>query len=119
MFGTNSYAKIKEVVETGENYTVCKISIARKNQTTNAYEPTFVGNVKFCGKAHLQRPMAGQRIKLTSCGVNNCYTKNNKLEFLKSPRYIVFGYELQGEQATEQPASKLYTMEDDDGLIPF
>lgn len=118
MFGVNSYAKIKEV-ETKENYSVCKISISKKNKQTNQYETTFTGNVRFCGQAHLQRPLADQRIKITSCGVSNCYTKEGKLEFLKYPQYTIFAYELQADSAAPKEAPALYTMDDDDGLIPF
>ena len=119
MFGTNSCAKIKEVVEKKDNYTVCKISITRKNKQTNQYETTFMGNVRFCGQAHLQVPKADQRIKITSCGVTNCYTKDGKLEFNKTPNYVIFAYELQADNATTTEKPALYTMEDDDGLIPF
>lgn len=118
MFSVNSFAKIKEIVETKDNYTVCKISISKKDKKTNQYETTFIAKVTFLGDAHLQRPMADQRIKITSCGVSNCYVKDNKLEFLKVPRYVVFGYELQSDQAPT-PANQLYTTNDDDGLIPF
>ena len=118
MFGVNSYAKIKEVVETKENYTVCKISISKKDKRTNQYNTTFMGNVRFCGQAHLQRPLADQRIKITSCGVSNCYQKEGKLEFNKSPNYVIFAYELQSDTLTAKETPTLYTM-DDDGLIPF
>ena len=98
MFSVNSYAKIKEVEDKG-NYTVCKISIPKKDKLTKQYETTFVGKVRFVGQAHLQKPMADQRIQITSCGVNNCYTRDGKLEFLKSPTYVVFGYTLQDGSA--------------------
>lgn len=93
MFSVNSYAKIKEVEDKG-NYSVCKISISKKNKTTNKYETDFIGKVRFVGNAHLQRPLKDQRIKITNCGVSNCYTKDDKLEFSKSPNYTIFGYEL-------------------------
>ena len=119
MFSNKSYAKIKEIVETKENTTVCKITISKKDKKTNAYETSFIGKVSFCGQAHLQKPMADQRIKITSCGVQNCYTKDNKLEFYKAPRYVIFGYELQADKQTENQTPALYSMDDDDGLIPF
>ena len=96
MFSNNSYVKIKSVEDKG-NYSVCKISSSRKNKTNNQFETDFVANVRFVGDAHKQRPMADQRIKITSCGVTNCYTKDGKLEFNKAPTYCVFGYELQAD----------------------
>ena len=83
MFSVNSYAKIKSITETKEKYTIAKISISQKNKMTNKYETDFVANVRFVGNAHLQRPMEGQRIKILNCGVSNCYTKDEKLEFPK------------------------------------
>jgi hypothetical protein len=94
MFSVNSYAKIKEVEDKG-NYSVCKISISKKNKQSGKYETDFVGKVRFVGQAHLQRPLKDQRIKITSCGVSNCYIKDDKLEFLNTPTYTVFAYELQ------------------------
>jgi hypothetical protein len=96
MFSVNSYAKIKEVEDKG-NYSVCKISISKKNKTTGNYETDFVGKVRFVGQSHLQRPLKDQRIKITSCGVSNCYVKDDKLEFLNIPTYTVFAYELQDD----------------------
>jgi hypothetical protein len=105
MFSVNAYAKIKSVENKG-NYSVCKISTSKKDKATGKYETDFVGSVRFVGQAHLQRPMQDQRIKITSCGVQNCYTKDDKLEFLKIPTYIIFGYELQedsGAVSTPNP----------------
>lgn len=116
MFGVNSYAKIKSVEVKG-NYTVCKISISKKNKTTNKYETSFIGNVRFVGQAHLQRPLADQRIKITSCGVANCYVVDDKLEFLKSPNYTIFGYELQADGT--QTSTPLPTFEVTDETLPF
>lgn len=96
MFSVNSYAKIKEVEDKG-NYSVCKISISRKIKNSDKYETDFVAKVRFVGNAHSQRPLKDQRIKITSCGVSNCYVKDDKLEFLNVPNYTVFGYELQDD----------------------
>ena len=117
MFSNNSYAKIKEVEEQ-ENYSVCKITISKKNKTTNKYETDFVGKVRFVGQAHLQKPMADQRIKITSCGVSNCYTKDDKLEFPKFPTYTIFSYELQ--DSSEDFGGARPTLEEiDEGQLPF
>jgi hypothetical protein len=117
MFGNDVYAKIKSV-EVKENYSVCKISTSKKNKSTSKYETDFVGKVRFVGNAHHQRPMDGQRIKITSCAVSNCYTKDDKLEFLTQPNYVVFGYELQednGATASVRPMLE----EIDSNQLPF
>lgn len=116
MFSINAYAKIKSVENKG-NYSVCKISTSTKNKMTNKYETDFVANVRFVGQAHLQRPMQDQRIKITNCGVSNCYTKDDKLEFPKNPSYVVFGYELQ-ESSEASPVLTQIT-EIDGEELPF
>jgi hypothetical protein len=118
MLSNNCYAKIKEVEDKG-NYSICKISISKKNKQTNIYETTFYGKVNFVGQAHLQRPMAEQRIKIISCGVQNCYTKDDKLEFMKSPKYVVFGYELQSDENTETTSTKPFLDGIDEDILPF
>lgn len=117
MFSENSYAKIKEVEDKG-NYSICKISISKKNRTTQKYETDFIAKVRFVGTAHLQRPMADQRIKITSCGVSNCYVKNDKLEFMKIPTYTIFSYELQ-EDVENSNNLRPELEEIDDSQLPF
>ena len=118
MFSVNSYAKIKEVEDKG-NYSVCKISISKKNKQSGKYETDFVGKVRFVGQAHLQRPLENQRIKITSCGVSNCYVKDDKLEFLNIPTYTVFAYELQEDSngASSSEPMRLEPVSDD--MLPF
>ena len=95
-FSQGSFAKIKEVVEKQPNYTVCKVTITKKNKLTNEYELQFSAHCRFVGNAHKSVPMKDQRIKITSCDVTNCYKdKDGKLQFSKNPQYVVFGYELQ------------------------
>lgn len=103
-FGVNSYAKIKEVVEKHDNYSVCKITVTKKNKLTNEYELQFSAHCRFVGNAHKSVPMKDQRIKITSCDVTNCYKdKDGKLQFTKNPQYVVFGYELQESQGASAP----------------
>lgn len=116
MFGNDVYAKIKSV-EVKENYSLCKISTSKKNKTNNTYETDFVDKVRFVGDAHKQRPLEGQRIKITSCAVSNCYTKDNKLEFLNKPNYVIFKYELQEEN--EQSTRPKFDLVIDDNQLPF
>ena len=117
MFSVDCYAKIKSV-ETYEKYTICKITISKKDKKTGAWDTDFVSKVTFVGDAHLQRPMQDQKIKITSCGVSNSYMKDGKLEFLKMPRYVVFGYELQDGQPATNTQPSLIAMDDDES-IPF
>ena len=103
-FSANNYAKIKEVVEKQPNYTVCKVTITKKNKLTNEYELQFSGICRFVGNAHKSIPMAGQRIKIVSCDVTNAYKdKDGNLQFTKNPQYVIFGYELQEGQNASAP----------------
>ena len=98
-FSVGNFCKIKEVVEKHDNYSVCKITVTKKNKLTNQYELQFSAHCRFVGNAHKSVPMAEQRIKITSCDVTNCYTsKEGKLQFTQNPQYVVFGYELQESQ---------------------
>lgn len=92
-FAKDSYAKINSV-ETYEKYSICKISINKKNTRTKKYELSYSGNAVFCGKAHKQKPLKGQKIKLGNCDVTNCYAKNGDIVFMEKPRFAVFDYTL-------------------------
>lgn len=127
-FGVNCYAKIKEVVEKHDNYSVCKITVTKKNKLTNEYELQFSAHCRFVGNAHKSVPMKDQRIKITSCDVTNCYKdKDGKLQFSKNPQYVVFGYELQESQGASanvpfNPYDNGVNFEDlssDDSSLPF
>ena len=98
-FSNGSFCKIREVVEKHDNYSVCKITVTKRNKLTNEYELQFSAHCRFVGNAHKSVPMKDQRIKITSCDVTNCYKdKDGKLQFTKNPQYVVFGYELQESQ---------------------
>lgn len=123
MFGTNSYMTIWEVVDKG-NYAEVSLSSAKKNKQTGKNEQDFGCKfVRFVGDAYLQRPMAEQRITLTGCGVQNAYVKDGKTQYLKSPTYIVWAYELQESLSNEsKPTSRVKTLDDyadAEGDIPF
>ena len=127
-FGVNCYAKIKEVVEKHDNYSVCKITVTKKNKLTNEYELQFSAHCRFVGNAHKSVPMKDQRIKITSCDVTNCFKdKDGKLQFTKNPQYVVFGYELQESQGASanvpyNPYDNGVNFEDlssDDSSLPF
>ena len=127
-FSQGSFAKIKEVVEKHDNYSVCKITVTKKNKLTNEYELQFSAHCRFVGNAHKSVPMADQRIKITSCDVTNCYKdKDGKLQFTKNPQYVVFGYELQESQGASAPMPynpydngvNFEDLSSDDSSLPF
>jgi hypothetical protein len=118
-FGNNQYAKIWEVVDKG-NYAEVSISSSKKNKLTQNYETDFSCKfVRFVGNAYKQRPMQGQKIKLTDCAVTNVYEKNGRKEYLKNPSYVVFAYELQdggNGSVAPQPNWEEFSTEDS---LPF
>ena len=127
-FGVNCFAKIKEVVEKHDNYSVCKITVTKKNKLTNEYELQFSAHCRFVGNAHKSVPMKDQRIKITSCDVTNCYKdKDGNLQFTKNPQYVVFGYELQESQGASAPMPynpydngvNFEDLSSDDSSLPF
>ena len=112
-FSTNSIAKITAVENKG-NYDEVKIVISKKDKNTNKYNLVFSAKVRFVGKAHNQRPMPDQRIKILNCDTQNCYVKEDgKVQFLDVPKYVIFDYELQGQA----PTTDVPELSDDD--LPF
>ena len=65
-FSIGSLAKIKEVVSVYEKYTVCKLTITKKNKETKKTDLQFSGFVRFIGKAHNNKPRLDQMIKITN-----------------------------------------------------
>lgn len=121
MFGNDNFAKIKKVVERKEYFTVCQISTSSKNKKTEKYECDFMSYVNFVGDAHKQNPEEGQRIKIVSCGVKNCYLKDDGLIFLKTPQYSVFDYILMSEddKNSSQKSELLNELASNDDELPF
>ncbi len=96
-FGNNQYMKIWEVVDKG-NYAEVSLSSSKKNKMTQKYEMDFSCKfVRFVGNAYNQRPMQGQKIKVTDCAVTNVYERDGQRQYLKNPTYVVFAYELQDD----------------------
>ena len=118
MFSVNSYAKIKTMEDKG-SYAFGRIVISRKIKQTGEYETSFISKVKFVGKAYNQKPQEGQRIKITSCAVQNCYNKDNELKFLSEPNYTIFDYELQEDNNGSTENKKLVLAPIDDSELPF
>ena len=118
-FGNNQYVKIWVVVDKG-NYAEVSVSSSKRNKMTQQYETDFSCKfVRFVGKAYNQRPMSGQKIKITECAVSNCFEKNGQRQYSKNPAYVVFAYELQddGNGATApQPSWEEIGAEDS---LPF
>ena len=121
-FSTNAYATIKEV-DVKQNMTNCKITISKTDKTRDKYVCLFAGWVSFVGNAHLCKPMAGQKIKITNCDVSNGYVdKNGDQKWNTTPRYTVFAYELQGDNSAptfNAPPPMNFTDISDDTDLPF
>ena len=116
MLTVGCYAKIKSAENKG-NYTVCKLTVTRKDKTTNKYETDFIGKVTFLGDAHKKTPLTDQRIKVLSIGISNCYNKDDELKFLQSPKIVCFDYELQDTPNT--PTLKPLDGDFVNGELPF
>jgi hypothetical protein len=100
-FSSGAFAKIKEVDNKG-NYTKAKIVISKKirNSDPAQYMCAYAGWVSMVGKAHNCRPMAGQKIKITSCDVTNGYLdQSGEQKFSQAPQCTIFEYELQQDGA--------------------
>ena len=81
-----------------------------------------MGSVTFIGNALKNMPKENDRIKITQCGVQNCYIKNDKIEFLKIPKYLIFDYELQDrDKKSEVSIKNIETQMSlvEDGDLPF
>ncbi len=122
MFSTNSYAKIRKIIKDEKYHIDANISISHKNKITDKYEVDFMGSVTFIGNALKNMPKENDRIKITQCGVQNCYIKNDKIEFLKIPKYLIFDYELQDrDKKSEVSIKNIETQMSlvEDGDLPF
>ena len=100
-FSNGAFAKIKEVDNKG-NYTKAKIVISKKvkNSDPAKYICTYAGWVSMVGKAHLTKPMPGQKIKITNCDVTNGYLdQSGEQKFSQAPQCTIFEYELQQDGA--------------------
>lgn len=93
MFSTNVYFKVWNVTNKG-NYSEVECSTSAKNKMTGNYETDFSSKfVRFIGNAHKKAPQVGERIKVTSCAVQNVYEKDGQRQYLKNPTYLVFDFE--------------------------
>ena len=97
MFSTGVYFKIWNVTNKG-NYSEVDCSTSAKSKMSGNYETDFSSKfVRFIGNAHKKAPQSGERIKVTSCGVQNVYEKDGQRQYLKNPTYLVFDFERDNE----------------------
>lgn len=95
-FRQGAYAKIWTVENKG-NYSVCNLSISKKNRDTDEYEVEFQdGFVRFVGNAHndisnIEIPANGLSIKIENCDVTTKYDADRKKLYIN---YVVFGFEI-------------------------
>lgn len=98
-FSVGSYAKVKEVENKG-NYSKAKIVISKKIKGSNPaqYVCTFAGWVTCVGNAHNKGLVAGQKIKITNCDVNNGYLdRDGTQKFNNAPQFTLYDYDLDGQ----------------------
>ena len=119
-FSAGSYAKIKRVVETKEKFTKAQIVISAKDKKSGKYACVFSGVCSFVGKAHLCKPMEGQKIQIKNCDVTTGYLDGNgEQKWNDKPSFVIYEYELQGgASAAPTPAPSWSEIADDDSL-PF
>ena len=105
MFSTGVYFKVWGVVNKGKFSEVdCSTSV--KNKNTGNYETDFSSKfVRFIGNAHKKAPQAGEKIKITSCGVQNVYEKDGQRQYLKNPAYLVFDFERDNGAGNYMPSA--------------
>lgn len=91
-FRNDAYAKVWKVEDKGK-YSVCQVSISKKNKKTNEYETEFQSSfVRFVGEAHERILALGEnsRIKILSCDVTNKYDKDKKVSYTN---FVVYSCE--------------------------
>lgn len=95
-FRQGAYAKIWSVEDKG-NYSVCNLSISKKNKDTDKYDVEFQdGFVRLVGTAHtdisgMDIPENGLSIKISSCDATNNYDADKKKLYTN---YVIFGFEI-------------------------
>lgn len=95
-FRQGAYAKIWSVEDKG-NYSICNLSISKKNKDTDKYYVEFQdGFVRLVGTAHtdisgMDIPENGLSIKISSCDVTNNYDADKKKLYTN---YVIFGFEI-------------------------
>lgn len=111
MFSTGVFFKVWGVTNKG-NYSEVECSTSSKNKTTGNYETDFSSKfVRFIGNAHRKNPQPNERIKVTSCAVQNVYEKDGQRQYLKNPTYIVFDFEREdngGQPTVSVPNGGVY-----------
>lgn len=108
------------------NYSEVDCSTSAKNKQTGNYETDFSSKfVRFVGNAHKKNPVVGERIKVTSCGVQNVYEKDGQRQYLKNPTYVVFDFEREANAQPYMPSAYggnptgFEEIPEFDGSLPF
>lgn len=108
--------------ETNEKYTHAHILISKKIKDSNPakYVLVFSSYVNFYGKAHQQRPLQGQKVRLKEVDVTNAYLdRGGEQKYNKVPNFVVYDYELL--QSREEQPSPMQNFEEltADAELPF
>lgn len=118
MFSTDVWFKVWGVNNKG-NYAEVECTTSQKNKQTGSYETDFSSKfVRFVGNAFRKSPQAGERIKVTSCGVQNVYEKDGQRVYPKNPTFVVFDFE-RDEGATAPSGNNTNYMPDAYGSGSF
>ena len=121
-FHTGCWMKVWEIKKTEKN-TLIRVSISRKNKTTNQFEDDFTGYIRLAGRAAEMSDeiREGDRIKTGFCDVTTHYDKENKKSYVNYAILEIEELHHKEDRKSVAPASEEPTGEtaEDDGDLPF
>lgn len=94
-FRQGAFAKVWSVEDKG-NYSTARITISKKDKSTDAYKTEFQdGFVRLVGQAHdaFKSVTIGEKgvtIRISSCDVTNNYSEKDKKTYIN---FVIFGFE--------------------------
>lgn len=102
-------ATIKEVTQREGTYTKGRIAISTKDPKRGKWYSSFVENVTFISKAHLQHPMVGQKIRIKDIDIHNGYLdKSGEQAFTRKIGIAICDYELEFDRKNEETPTYNY-----------
>ena len=119
MFSVDVFVKIWKVTDKG-NYAEVECSTSKKNRDTGKYEVDFSSKyVRFVGSAYAKRPRDGERVKITSCGVQNVFEKDGQKQYMKNPSFVIFDFEREGGSDSNAYVPSEYSSFNSNGFEDF
>lgn len=123
-FRPGAYATVWSVEDKG-NYTDARITISRKDKSTDKYKEEFQGYVRLVGQAHQEASVLQERsrIKINACDVTTFYSKEKQRSYTT---FVIFEFETQNnvgnanqpDSTAKSNATESDNIESDDDL-PF